>query len=247
MSAARCAVVTGAASGIGRATAEHLVRAGWTVAGVDLSWPDEEVPFRRYPADVTDESSISAAVAQADDELGPVRGLVASAGVIEVVDPLQMEPAAFRRVLDVNVTGTFLAAQACARLMAGHGGGSIVTISSVSGLLAAPNRAAYSASKGAVIALTRSLAVDLAGRGIRVNAIAPGSVSTPLFASVQSPELQRAVLSSIPMGRFGSPEEVAAVAGFLLGEETAFVTGQTWGVDGGQSVQAGWRLPEAAA
>jgi NAD(P)-dependent dehydrogenase (short-subunit alcohol dehydrogenase family) len=236
-------VVTGAASGIGAATVAHLRSRGRVVAGIDLAGPGAD-PAAHHLADVTDADAVAGAIERIGGEVGPVRGLVTCAGIIRVEDALEVPAEEFRRVLDVNVTGTFLAAQAAARVMARHGGGSIVTVASVSGILAAPHRAAYSASKGAVIALTRALAFDLASRGIRVNAVAPGSTETPLLRSVQSPTLREAVLASVPLGRLGQPAEIAEVVEFLLGDGASFVTGQTWAVDGGQSVQAGWRFPE---
>jgi NAD(P)-dependent dehydrogenase (short-subunit alcohol dehydrogenase family) len=244
MTGSKAVIVTGGASGIGRVTAGHLSSAGWAVASVDRVWDDEtNAAVRCYTADVTDEDAVQRTVEQVQRELGPLRGVVTCAGVILIADPLEMSAAHFRRVLDVNVTGTYLIARAAAKAMARTGGGSIVTISSVSGLLAAPQRSAYSASKAAVLGLTRSLAVDLAGYSIRVNAIAPGSVSTPMLDSVHSPQLRQAVLASVPMGRLGESAEVAEVAEFLLSDRASFVTGQTWAVDGGQSIQAGWRHP----
>ncbi|MGO1879976.1 MAG: SDR family NAD(P)-dependent oxidoreductase [Microbacterium gubbeenense] len=236
-------VVTGAASGIGAATVAHLRSRGRVVAGIDLVGTGTDPADPRL-ADVTDAEAVTRAIERIDNEVGPVRGLVTCAGIIRVEDALEVPAEEFRQVLDVNVTGTFLAAQAAARVMARHGCGSIVTIASVSGVLAAPHRAAYSASKGAVIAMTRALALDLAPRGIRVNAVAPGSTETPLLRSVQSPALREAVLASVPLGRLGQSAEIAEVVEYLLGDGASFVTGQTLAVDGGQSVQAGWRLPE---
>jgi NAD(P)-dependent dehydrogenase (short-subunit alcohol dehydrogenase family) len=234
----RVVVVTGAASGIGLAIAQHLESAGWIVAALDRSWSSPSSVGHGYEVDVTDEAQVVETLQAIDDELGPIRGAVTSAGVFLFADPVDITADQFRTVIDVNLTGTFLVAREAARAMRRHGGGSIVTVSSVSGLLTAPGRAAYASSKGGVMALTRSLAVDLAASGIRVNSIAPGLVHTPLFDANHSPELRDARLTTVPMGRLGEPHEIASVAEFLLGDRSSFVTGQTWAVDGGVSIQS---------
>jgi len=242
-------VVTGAGSGIGQATAQYLVDRGWLVAGIDMGWRDGgSQSVSRFTVDVTDQGSVSEVVAEIETTLGPIHGAVTCAGVIAIAPVLDLDIDDFRRVMEVNVTGTFLVARECARSMvlAGHPG-SIVTISSVSGLLAAPHRAAYSASKGAVGALTRAMAFDLAASGVRVNSIAPGSVNTPLQSVAQPAHVRDAIARAIPLGHSGDPLEIARVAGFLLSDDSSFVTGQTWFVDGGQSIQAGWRTDSGAA
>lgn len=253
-------VVTGGGSGIGAATGRVLTERGWTVALVDRAWPTENehgtLPGEgtpddhgatRWTADVTDDLAVRSLVTRIRARLGAIRGAVTCAGVIETADTLDTTAESFRRVLDVNVTGTFLVARECARAMAGSGGGSIVTVSSVSGLLAAPQRASYGASKGAIIALTRVFALDLADRGVRVNCVAPGATQTPLMRSAQPEALSAGIRAATPQHRAADPREIAEVVDFLLDDRSGFVTGQTWAVDGGQSIQAGWQLPAEQA
>lgn len=235
-------VISGAGSGIGLAVGKRLTELGWRVVGLDLAWT-EGSPTLRHDVDVTDETLVSQTIALIAAEHGPITGAVTSAGIIAVGHSLEVDAATFRRVLEVNVTGTFLVARECARSMSATGGGSIVTISSVSGLLAGPHRVSYSSSKGAVGALTRAMAFDLASVGVRVNAIAPGAVSTPLQATAQPASVTASIRRATPQNRTGEPHEIADVAAFLLGDGASYVTGQTWAVDGGQSIQAGWKLP----
>jgi NAD(P)-dependent dehydrogenase (short-subunit alcohol dehydrogenase family) len=243
----RTAFVTGGASGIGLATARTLRDQGWNVVIADLDraalrQAGQEVEgVRSIVLDVTDAQAVAAAVGAAEAEFGAVGALVNCAGVVDNAPFLQAGPESFRRTLEVNLTGTFLVGQAVARGMAARGHGSIVNISSVSGLRGGPYRAAYGASKGGVIALTKVMAVELGPRGVRVNCVAPGATDTPLVRVAQPPEIRRAVLRSIPLGRYADPAETAAVIAFLAGDGAAFVTGQIWGVDGGQLAGAGWR------
>ncbi|GLZ14320.1 oxidoreductase [Actinomadura sp. NBRC 104425] len=241
------AFVTGGASGIGLATARTLRDQGWNVVIADLDGSalrrvGREVDgVRAVALDVTDAPAVAAAVGAAEAEFGAVDALVNCAGVVENAPFLTAAPETFRRTLEVNLTGTFLVGQAVARGMAARGRGSIVNIASVSGLRGGPYRAAYGASKGGVIALTKVMAVELGPCGVRVNCVAPGATDTPLVRVAQPPAIRRAVLRSIPLGRYADPAETAAVIAFLAGDGAAFVTGQIWGVDGGQLAGAGWR------
>jgi NAD(P)-dependent dehydrogenase (short-subunit alcohol dehydrogenase family) len=244
------AVVTGGASGIGLATVKRLYDDGWTVVAADrdpealAALPDAD-RIARVQADVTDERQVASLMSRADRRYGGLDAVVTCAGVVRNAPAVEAEATDFRLTLDVNVMGTFLACRGAARHMLRRGrAGSLVTISSVSGLRGGPDRSAYAASKGAVIALTRVLAVELGAAGIRANCVAPGATETPLVSVAQPPPVRRAVLEAIPLGRYARPQETAAVIAFLAGPESGFVTGQVWGVDGGQTAGPGWQIRE---
>ena len=184
--------------------------------------------------DVTNEAAAEKAIAMAGEALGRIDGVVNSAGIAADVPALDMPVELFRKILDVNVVGTFIVARAAARLMRNSGGGAIVNISSVSGVRGSKGRSAYGASKGAVCVLTQVLANDLARYGIRVNAVAPGPVDTPMVQAVHS-ESDRALWKRhIPMRRYAKPDEIASVVEFLLdGTRSSYMTGEIVAVDGG--------------
>jgi 3-oxoacyl-[acyl-carrier protein] reductase len=178
------------------------------------------------------------AAAAAADIGGRLDVVVACAGIDgQGRDVLDLDPDAFARVLDVNLRGLFLAAQAGARLMTADGrGGSIVLMASVNGLIAEPMFADYNSSKGGAVLLARSMAVDLARRGVRVNAVCPGYVRTPMTEGyLADPAALAEILAHIPIGRVADPEEVAAVIAFLASDEASYITGAAIVADGGRS------------
>ena len=238
------AVVTGAASGIGLASAGILLDQGWRVVGIDLdaaaiaAAEAELLPyagrFRFAEGNVTDEDRIAEIVAHTERDFGPIRGLVTSAGIARDTPFLETTPEHFRKIYDVNVVGTFIIARAVAEVMSASGGGAIVTIASISGMAGNVGRAAYGASKGAIINLTRVMAVELARLGIRVNAIAPGPIETPLVAQVHSNASRAQWRERILLKRYGTPAEIGEAAAFLLdGKRAGYITGQILAVDGG--------------
>ncbi len=160
--------------------------------------------------------------------------MVNSAGIASDVPALETSAALFRKILEVNLIGSFIVSREVARHMQAHGGGSIVNIASVSGIRGNSGRVAYGASKGGVITMTKVMAVELATKGIRVNAIAPGPVETPLVREVHTAEARAEWLNRVPMNRYGQPSEIAGTAVFLLdGSKSSYITGQTISVDGG--------------
>src|SRR2546423_10249847 len=241
--AQRGAIVTGGASGIGLATVECLLAAGWRVAALDrdaaalaeLRGAHGDT-VRTGVLDVTDEAAAEAAVKESAEAFGRLDGLVNSAGIGLDKPVLDTSVAEFRKVLDINVTGTFIVARAAARIMKSQGSGAIVNLASIAGMRGSKGRVAYGASKGAVINLTQVMAVDLARYGIRVNAVAPGPVDTPLVQAVHTPQVRRAYAHHTPMRRYATPDEIARAILFLLdGTQSSYVTGTILPVDGGFS------------
>jgi len=238
---ARAAIVTGGASGIGLATVERLIAAGWRVGALDrdaaalakLATAHGDT-VRTATLDVTDESATDAVVKDMAAAFGRLDGVVNSAGIGLDKPALDTSVAEFRKVLDVNVTGTFIVSRAAARIMKEQGSGAIVNIASISGMRGSKGRAAYGASKSAVINLTHVMAVELARYGIRVNAIAPGPVESPMVQQVHTPAVRRAYQHHVPMGRYATADEIAAAICFLLdGAQSSYITGAILPVDGG--------------
>jgi NAD(P)-dependent dehydrogenase (short-subunit alcohol dehydrogenase family) len=237
----RTVLVTGGASGIGLACARHLAGENWHVATLDAATAELKGDgFRADIADVTDETGVAAAVDRLLAGWPPLEGLVNCAGIARDIPMMETEPALFRRIMDVNVLGTFVASKACAARM--RDGGAIVNMSSVSGLRGNKGRVAYGASKAAILGMTQVMAVELAARGIRVNAVAPGPVETPLVKEMHTAADRAQWTSRMPLARYGTPEEIAGVVAFLLSDAAAFVTGANLVVDGGWSAV----LPGAA-
>jgi NAD(P)-dependent dehydrogenase (short-subunit alcohol dehydrogenase family) len=243
-------IVTGGGNGIGRATALAVARCGAEVAVLDINLPAAEAVAAEarslgarsvgLQCDVRDEAAVSNAITSAAQQLGPLRGLVTSAGVDlpGLVHELPLEQ--WRRVIDINLTGTFLSCKHVLIDMLAHRlGGSIVCISSPWGDVSAPGGAGpYSASKGGVSALVRAMALDYARHSIRVNAILPGAVDTPLmWAAVKKPEeipaMRELVRKQIAVGRLAEPDEIAAGITWLLSDQSSYVTGSKLVVDGG--------------
>ena len=231
------ALVTGAASGIGRACVERLLRDGAAVAAVDRDAEGmEDLGALALTADVTDAEAVAEAVARAEAELGTLDAVVNVAGITgsQAAAECHVTPIdEWRRVIDVNLTGTFVVCRAALPGMLERGTGCIVNVASAAGLVAFPGRCAYSASKGGVVQLTRSLAADYAARGIRANAVCPGMVETPMTQwRLDDPELRAAVLAKIPAGRVASASEVAQAVALLAGPELPYMNGAMLVLDG---------------
>ncbi len=241
----RTAIVTGAASGIGEATANVLAARGFRVACVDRNGAGAHATAAGLAkvgsgahfgveVDVADEPTLVAAFAAAVAELGRLDALVTSAGVADMTPFMDLDAATFRRVYDDNVVGTFLCLREAARHMAP--GGRICTVASVAGIRGGglSGTAAYAASKGAVLALTKNAARALADRGIAVNTIAPGATRTPMIANVFNNEAHRKRVESMSvMSRAGEPHEIAAAIAFLVSQDASYITGTTLVADGG--------------
>jgi 3-oxoacyl-[acyl-carrier protein] reductase len=240
----RVAVVTGGAMGIGAEVCSRLGAAGFVVVVADRDEPAAEKTATELRAggataeaqaiDVGDAASVDRAFAAIEQRHGRCDVLVNSAGIAKVYPFLEFPDDNFAATMAVNVNGTFLCSQRAARLMVRHKWGRIVNIASVAGMRAVgTGRTAYGTSKGAVIALTRQMAVELAEQGVTANAVAPGPVDTPMTRVLHTEKFRREYSNAIPMNRYGTVGEIAAAVMYLVSEDAGFVTGVTLPVDGG--------------
>ena len=246
----KTAVITGAGSGIGLAIARAFAAQGATVAALDIDLTAAEAAAdgirqeggqaRAMACDISDAASVKAAFASAAAQLGSVDILVNNAGIADVGNLLATDEARFEKVMAVNVKGQFLCAQEAVRAMLAQGGGVILNMSSIAALIGVKDRLAYSTSKGAVLAMTKSIAIDYLDAKIRCNCICPARVHTPFvdgFLAKNYPGKEAEKFKELsayqPMGRMATPEEVAAMALYLCSDEAAFVTGQAFPLDGG--------------
>ena len=250
----KVALVTGAARGIGLATAKRFLADGWRVALLDI---DAETLARAHAAlpaqatiaihcDVADQAGVARAIATIAKAFGRLDALVNNAGIAIFKPILDVTLEDWSRVLAVNLTGPFLCAQAAAPLMRDSGGGAIVNITSISGLRASALRTAYGTSKAGLAHLTQQQAIEFAALGIRVNAVAPGPVDTAMAKAVHTPDIRAAYHDAIPLDRYGLETELAEAIFFLCGDRASYITGQTLAVDGGFEA-AGIGLPALRA
>lgn len=245
----RVAVVTGGVSGMGLAICRHLAEQGNAVAVLDLKGEmaaktaaglaENGARAVGVEVDVADKQSVDAAFDRVRREFGAVSILVTSAGIAPYEACLDISLESWRRVIDVDLTGTFLCAQAAIPDMSANGWGRIVTVSSAAGQWGTARMAHYSAAKGGVIALTKALARELAPCGITVNTVPPGLIDTPMSRQAQTegniPD-DEVVAARIPLGRMGTADEIAATCAFLCTEGAAFITGQVYAVNGGMVI-----------
>ena len=247
----RVALVTGAARGIGRTVTLTLAERGYKIAANDLSTPEETLEELEssgaealaLPGDVSDETSVRGMVETVISEFGRLDVLVNNAGISTIVPAEETTLADWNRTLAVNLTGPFLTCREFGKVMLDQGSGSIVNISSVAGLLGVANRTAYNASKHGLIGLTRTLAAEWGGRGVRVNAVCPGWVKTEMDEEDQAggDYTDSDIEGRVPMARFATPEDIARAVAFLADpEQSGFVNGHTLSVDGGWFGDGSW-------
>ena len=247
----KVAVVTGGAQGIGRRTAELLAERGFRVAIIDVNPAVSTIAAIEsaggkvfgFIGDITSEAIVAEFKDRVLEHFGRVDVLVNNAGISLIAAAEETSAADYRRVLEVNLVAPFLLAKAFGAVMLEAGSGSIVNVASVAGLLAVADRAAYNASKHGLVGLTRTLAAEWGGRGVRVNAVCPGWVKTEMDVADQAggSYSDADIEGRVPMGRFASPDDIAHAIAFLAdGKESGFVNGHTLSVDGGWAADGSW-------
>jgi NAD(P)-dependent dehydrogenase (short-subunit alcohol dehydrogenase family) len=247
----RVAVVTGGTQGIGRRTSELLVERGYSLAIIDLHQPSETTKAIEasggeamgYAGDITDEAAVGVFAQEVFDRYGRVDVLVNNAGVSLISPAEDTSVRDYRRVLEVNLVAPFLLAKAFGGRMLEAGSGSIVNVASVAGLVGIADRAAYNASKHGLIGLTRTLAAEWGGRGVRVNAVCPGWVKTEMDLADQAggSYSDADIIGRVPMARFATPDDIARAIVFLAdGDASSFINGHALAVDGGWTADGSW-------
>lgn len=241
----RTALVTGASRGLGRAIAERLARDGWRVELVarqvdklnEVRTAIEAAGGKAcvHTADISDPKSADQVIAAVEKESGPLGALINNAGITKDGLLMRMDDADWSTVIDTNLTGAFRWIRAASRGMLKARAGRIVNIGSVVGLVGNAGQANYAAAKAGLIGLTQSVAREFASRGVTCNCVCPGFFDTDM-TSVLKEDLKSKVLTGIPLGRFGKPEEVAGLVSFLCGPDAGYVTGQAWAIDGGMTM-----------
>jgi NAD(P)-dependent dehydrogenase (short-subunit alcohol dehydrogenase family) len=245
------ALITGAAQGIGRRTAELLAERGYALALADLREPTETLQTVRQSGvaatplvgDISDEDTVARFADVVREQFGRLDVLVNNAGISSIHPAETITATEYRRVLEVNLVAPFLLAKAFGTMMLAQGSGSIINVASIAGLVGVSDRAAYNASKHGLIGLTRTLAAEWGGRGVRCNAVCPGWVKTDMDHSAQASGLytDADIMGRVPMGRFASADDVAHAIAFLAdSRESAFVNGHTLVVDGGWTGDGSW-------
>jgi NAD(P)-dependent dehydrogenase (short-subunit alcohol dehydrogenase family) len=247
----RVAIVTGAAQGIGKRTAELLAERGYSLALSDLRSPAETLRVVtahgaeaiEFLGDIADESVVSRFAAAVEGRWGRADVLVNNAGISMIAPAETLSAADYRRVLEVNLVAPFLLSRAFGAMMLSQRSGSIVNVASVAGLVGIADRAAYNASKHGLIGLTRTLAAEWGGRGVRVNAVCPGWVKTEMDVADQAggSYSDADIINRVPMARFATPDDIAKAIAFLADpQESAFINGHALAVDGGWTADGSW-------
>jgi NAD(P)-dependent dehydrogenase (short-subunit alcohol dehydrogenase family) len=251
----KVALVTGAANGIGSAIATRLVAEGMRVLALDLEAATVAETaaelaqgggeIEPLAGDISRRDDVARAIRHCLDRFGSLDVLVANAGIADAQPFLEIGEASWRRIIDVNLTGTFFCIQEAARVMVPARKGAIVVTSSTNGWYVESNMWHYNASKGGIIALVRSAALDLGPHGVRVNAVEPSMVRTRANYVVNDPVFAPEYLKHVPLARFAEPAEIAAAVAFLASDEASYVTGQALTIDGGLTMGVVLPLPEA--